>query len=679
MDANAREQAAQGAMILTLAAALAFAILFLARSGLADAAGAVAVLFALTILPVWFSAALLHFSRTATSAACVLISGSAAGLLLPVVALAAGPAVAPVALTVLAAAILASVRIWAPGLIQRPFAAALCILLFAAIFLLFTAPSRLFMPEAIALGRALSDNYYDIAIAQMLGHYGAISTGGDGLALHSYHFLSHLIAAGLGRTAALPIPYVYLYWAALGLKLQFVWAVFAAGLLLAPPLDRALLPRLAFSGLVMLLVGGLESESFLEGAALFTATLPLLVALAQEDEKTPSFGALALAPVAILLCAFAKLSAGFFGGVALLVALWQLRQHRVKAAFLATGLLLIVPPVYVLVLPKDLGMATAPLFLRLQDYYQNYFVPSTAFSFLLPVLVIILLELKPHMLRNGQAMTIHWNAIVWRTAWRNAEPASRIVALCLSACLAVVIAQRIGSNISYFSLHLYLLALLLLPLALRRADLAVPRIWAMRTIAVMLAWMLAVSTIPFVSELTPLLGSFYRAASGRGPTYDGHVPAELRQSLHETGTPFGTLHRRIAATPWEHFIVALDRQAATLNGKMVVEVAPDADKVWRRLQGGSSAWWCMAPHMMIPAETGLAQIRSMAPEKIEQECAPPGILWYGFGKDQDAHRAAELGDTERCALARPMGARAVYVLRSYDDLSRNRLVSCGTQ
>jgi hypothetical protein len=674
MDAEGKTQILQGAAALTLTGAVAFTLLFLARAGLGDNAGAVAKLFALAILPVWLSAAaLLQFGRSVTGAACALITGFAAGSLLPVAALVLGPAVTMAALALLAGALLVQGRslAWAMGL--RPFSIALTALPLAVAFLLFTAPTRLFMPEAIATGLALSDNYYDIAIAQMLGHYGAISTGGDGLELHSYHFLSQLIAAGSARAAAISVPAVYLYWAGLSLKLQLVWAVFAAGVLLAP---GKFLQRLLYAGLVLLLLGGLESESFMQGAALYAATLPLLLALATETESPPPAWGIVLAVVAVLLCAFAKISAGFFGGVALLAVLWRLRKQRGHAVLLVAGLLLIAPPVYFLVLPKDISFAGAPLVTRLYDYYQNYFVLATGLSYLLPILVIALLELRPHMLVADGGMTIRWTRVVPRNAWSDAGPATRITVLTLAACILVLTTQWIGSNIAYFSAYLYLLALLLLPVALRQGDLTPPPALATGAIALVLGWMLTVSTVPFVAGLTPFLSSLYRAASGQGASYAGHVATELRQSRHETGAPFGTLRRRIEAMPWERLMAVLEQSARAQDGRLAVQIAPDADDAWRRLREGTT-WWCMAPHMMIPAEIGLAEIRSMAPKTIEQACAPPGILWYGFGADQDRHRAADLSDAALCALARPMRVRVVYVLHSYQDLSRNRQVSCG--
>jgi hypothetical protein len=671
------EHVARGALALTLAGAFAFIGLFLGRYGLGDDPRAVGMLFALSILPICLSAAaMLRFGHSPLAAACALVLGFVLGLLLPLASFAWQTPVPALTLVVLAAALLGG-----KSALPRPFSAGpLCLLLmallFAAVMVVFSAPTRLFMPETIALGQALSDNYYDIAIAQMLGHHGALSVGGDGLALHSYHFLSQLIAAGLSKTTSAPMTAVYLYWGSVSLKLQLLWAVFASGLLLAPPRATAFAGRLGFAGLTMLLVGALESESFLQGAALYAAALPLFLTLAGGgDNKAPPLPAIGLALIVVLLCAFAKISAGFFGGIALLIVLWRHRQHRMHSVLLVAGLLLLVPPTYILVLPKDLSMSGLPLRMLLADYYQNYFTLTTLLSYLLPMLVIALLVLRPQARPGDANVMISWNRTTLRDACRQSDAVTQLVALSLIACIVVLVTQPIGSNVGYFSLYVYLLALLLLPAALGRSNLALPQAVPSSIIAVMLGGMLAVGLVTFVIATPEQIAFLYKKASG-GPAYTGHVMAEMRQSRHLTGTLFGTLHQRIAASPWEQLMNALTEQSRALNGQLIVEITPDAEEVWRRLEGGNTAWWCMAPHLMIPAETGLAQARSMAPETIEQECAPFGQVWYGFGKDQDRHRTSLFTDRERCTLARPIHARAVYLLKSYRDLSQNRLIRC---
>jgi len=114
------------------------------------------------------------------------------------------------------------------------------------------------------------------------------------------------------------------------------------------------------------------------------------------------------------------------------------------------------------------------------------------------------------------------------------------------------------------------------------------------------------------------------------------------------------------------------------SSRMVVHVLPSAEEVWRRLSG-KSPYWCTIPHLMIPAETGIAEIRSIAPAAIERECATVGLLLYGFGDKQDLHRTGYLTDEQLCSAARSAKAARVYLLSSVADLSANRVLNCQSQ
>jgi hypothetical protein len=79
---------------------------------------------------------------------------------------------------------------------------------------------------------------------------------------------------------------------------------------------------------------------------------------------------------------------------------------------------------------------------------------------------------------------------------------------------------------------------------------------------------------------------------------------------------------------------------------------------------------------MIPAQTGIVEIRSIEPKELEGECLPPEILLYGFGKDQDLHRTDDLTAAQLCAAASLSQARWVYVVSSVAQLPENKLIDC---
>ena len=149
----------------------------------------------------------------------------------------------------------------------------------------------------------------------------------------------------------------------------------------------------------------------------------------------------------------------------------------------------------------------------------------------------------------------------------------------------------------------------------------------------------------------------------------------IRAALHAHKPPLYVLQQQIAATPRARLVAQLQRMEAENQGKLAVQVSPDATDIWTWSKDGNTIW-CTAGHLVVPSETGIVEIRSVAPRSIEQQCMPPGMSWYGYGKQQDMHRSLSLSDSELCTLARSLGATRVYRLVSYTDLGRNRLLSC---
>jgi hypothetical protein len=79
---------------------------------------------------------------------------------------------------------------------------------------------------------------------------------------------------------------------------------------------------------------------------------------------------------------------------------------------------------------------------------------------------------------------------------------------------------------------------------------------------------------------------------------------------------------------------------------------------------------------MIPAQAAVPMLRGISPVQQEQECAPTGMIWYGFGKQQDSHRTGEFNDQELCELANSKGFSRIYVLNSISDSAQNRKLLC---
>ncbi|MFO1248236.1 MAG: hypothetical protein U1E93_08460 [Alphaproteobacteria bacterium] len=148
----------------------------------------------------------------------------------------------------------------------------------------------------------------------------------------------------------------------------------------------------------------------------------------------------------------------------------------------------------------------------------------------------------------------------------------------------------------------------------------------------------------------------------------------IRESLARTHKPFTNLQARIDEFPVARFQREL---AAKAGGQSIaVQIPPEADEVWHFFAATAPTKWCMFPHLMVPATTGVFDLRSAPPRNIQVQCAADGMVWYGFGKYQDQHRTGDFTSADLCRMARPLRISKVYRLVSYSDLSKNSVISC---
>jgi hypothetical protein len=254
----------------------------------------------------------------------------------------------------------------------------------------------------------------------------------------------------------------------------------------------------------------------------------------------------------------------------------------------------------------------------------------------------------------------------------------QLLALFLAACVLVLIAVPIGGNMVYFSVVLLLVGSAVFPAtAWRSSSIEVSNypFSAWLLVAVFIAGLACAEQ--FATTGVRTVSALYRTAWA-GDTEAGHqggtAGREIAESLRTTGTAFGLLRRQIDTSPWSALVRDLKERDAA-GGGLAVHVLPSADDFWRRLVAGTP-YWCLTAQLMIPAETGIIQIRSIAPLAIERECAPKGIAWYGFGKKQDLHRTGDLSVEQLCAAADRVHVKQIYMLASIAQLSENRVINC---
>jgi hypothetical protein len=705
--ASLNERVVEAAALVTIAATAAFALVFAFRSGLEDSPRVVLSLLLNCLFPIWLTAfATCVVTASEIKRRTLASMAMAFSLLFPILGLALNAYVSVIAAICLLS-IVVMLRTRLGSLIRRSFLRIPVESVPLALLLILSGdPARLLLPEAMTLGLAHTDSYFHAAIAQMIAHHHLPSTGADGLLLERYHFASHAVAAGLSKATGASVVLVYTYWGAISLKLQLLWAVFLSGLLLSAgssSLSVQIFPRLVYAMLVLILSGSLESESLLFGLSLFLGLLPLLCSLTHEQTQSRSFHAqFAFAIAASFACAASKVSVGFYCAVALSwIAWWHRRSHATLGVALLGVSGLGVATVLFLS-PTDIAVSTQALVHVIMSYAAYFIKWGTLLSYAVPILVILITITRPQFSRawlndrTSGRLTVAWEAVLpkvrsWRATWQlllELDPPAQLLLVSLVACVLVLITIPIGSNMWYFSVVLLVVGSALLPSTLWRVSAVEVSIPPIR------AWVLGAALVAglgcsqdFATNSSFIIAGLFRNAwstsnnAAAGADRANHQTIgigrrQIAESIRSTRTAFGLLHREIATLPWTGLLRDLKERDSLAQGRLVVHVLPSADEFWRRLAGGAPGWWCMAAHLMIPAETGIVEIRSIEPRTIESECTSETEVWYGFGKNQDAHRTGDLSIAQLCEAADRLHSEQIYMLLSITQPNKNRIVNC---
>jgi hypothetical protein len=682
-------------IVLTAGALLACMAVYSLRSGLVGSPAQVSGMFALMILPLWTTAwGAKRFGATSLGFSTAILSGFFFGVMLPAAALIFGRYALAACLIVLALTMMDSGKELLAVLNRNKASILMWTVTSSILLVVLTETIRLYLPEAVILGIAPPGAYYNIALAQMIERYGAVSLGMDGLAYRHYHFLTHVIAAGFAKATGANMSLVYVYWGGLAVKIQLLWATVSAGVfLLRAQGARAAgsSARLAYAWICVAFVGGFTGETFGIGTALLFTMVPALACLATADvrDKKNHLPATILAIAATFLVTVAKVSSGFFAAIALVLVLWRVRRSPAVAALIALSLAVLTAVTLRYIAEWDLSDRGYPLIAKFADY-MHYYTWNTFFNYALAISVMVLLmsvghvkirsrklefsmsfgqRLKPG--RQGEPfIKLLWN---WLS---NADFLVQFLALSILGCIFVLFSTRIGANNGYFSWTIYGLGFLLLPLAIQRAFSNANFRPVTRPLSLIVAAILLCQGMSFViadgAGLPQVITSLFRKSIA--DYKPRRTQAEMRASLARDGTLFGGLRRHVDAWPVASTMNDIAKFAAA--GDLVVNITPMADDVWAATDK-TLPTWCVTGQLVVPAIAGIAQVRSIPPQATEDQCVLPGTLpAQGFGLEQSAHRTGNFTDAQLCEMARPLGARRVYKLTSYADPTKNKLVPC---
>ena len=700
-------QLRDAATVATLAALLAYAAIFLVRGGLEGTPLQYAGMVGLALLPVWLSAwAVGKFGTSNLNLGLAVLISLFGGVLFPLLGLVVGPVALWIASALLLCALAASVvrlRISGGKLVVlvgiAMVSAALTVMLGAAI--------RLFMPEALTLGVATSDAYWHTAIMQMIARHWTPSIGGDGLYYQHYHYLFHMLVAGTAAMTGAGIPLVYGLWTALALKIQLVWCLVCAGcLLFRTEGPNAAAWRFAYAWIAAILAYGFETESYVLGILLFAAWLPLMLFVLRGGDRTDrkSVISILLLCLGIFFIALGKASVGYFGVIALFLLLWNYRTKPGVAALIAATIVGLALFAELVLIPKELILTDSGM-LILVGSYMMYFSRGVGLHYFLPAFLVLIYLVRPRAVLSrgdGGAVSLKLDAAPTQDATRplpdwiargrglaaplryfaRADVNAQLLFLMLLGLLFVLFTMPIGDNVWDFSAPMCAVSLLMLPMALGETVglLLTDRLvkWAVAFALTLFVFQAVIQfTFNPAESLVGAVTELYRSQSN-GTKFGESVGARrgIHQSLAQTGKPFSDLQAKIDSFAVAKFQRALATEARASDGHLAVQIAPEADEVWRFFTRTAPGKWCMFPHLLVPATTGIFEIRSAPPVHIQKECSAEGFVWYGFGKYQDEHRTADFTQADLCKLAKPLRVRRVYRLVSYSDLSKNSVISC---
>ncbi|MDO9436518.1 hypothetical protein [Hydrogenophaga sp.] len=559
----------------------------------------------------------------------------------------------------------------------------------AVVLLSLGTAGRFFLPEEIFMGNSHSDGLFHIALASMIAKFHVPSIGADGLALTKYHFGSHFIAAGFANSIETRVSEVYVYWGTIALRVQLIFGVLWCNLHLlsskatpAPVRTRVLL-SVAFVGLT---APFFDSESFLFALAVFFGITPVISQYlsARCASYSRSWLQLSIILVGAFVCAAAKVSVGYFVAAILVYSCYSSFYNTRRIATTFVGLFALAICAFFLLHPSDVSLSNAGFGIIFASYLQ-YATPTTLVSFTVP-LAILLLQFGNV---NGASKTEHARGVSvnFHISYKSCSSLReflnvlgalrgewQMLCVSLAACLLVVMTMPIGSNAAYFSGVLLFMSFAMVPAGVFQLCAALARYRLFKAMELILLGMLGVHLLVFSlqfkakAERVVACEACPPAANNLGPRQ------QVLSSLREHGTVWSTTLSRMAGSSWEKLVRDIEGFSASPPAA-VVFVPPENMAFWKRLHP-DNPYWCISSQLMIPAEIGVPMLRGIGPAALEPQCMPPGLLWYGFGRQQGEHRTGDFSDKLLCEMAVAKRFKRIYVLNSIDDIQLNRKLSC---
>lgn len=527
--------------------------------------------------------------------------------------------------------------------------------------------THIYAPEFMALGQPYLDTSFHAALTEMIGNFGVVSGGIDGLVPQFHHAGSHMWLASLSQIFGIPaiavypmafqifvVPcfsYFFLYAVA---SLQWVklwnpvWAI-VASLTVTSVSSWFFLDKL------------LLTESFSLALLLFFSAVPLLFVLLSKEEPVSAGMIPAVAAAAIVtpvLMAF-KIPVGVMWAAAVTVVVvrrltypkWR-RTVAAMLVFAVAGSAIILLLASVLVY-RDFWTLLQPF--DLAGGSRKYYLSDLA---IILSVAAILAFTERHQADPGPeaagtlAITGVLSALpgclfaLENVAYYFVNVASWLALIMLAArfaCLLQKLAER--SKAAASGAILLLIAVVIAdPDRYVRFSIFLQRIAVLQeygTTGDVGRWP---HKRPFSQSLTTI-GTVGAGIAEAALKLDSMFPADVAAAIN------GSLGAR--------FVQQVRAAKAESGGRLVVFVPPSNTDFWMLNRD------CRAQSFFVPAMTGVPMLMGLPPNGRGLHCVLD--VTYGFGKYGPRSHSMEL-DTERlCDQALIRGFNEVFVLRSPDD------------
>lgn len=547
--------------------------------------------------------------------------------------------------------------------------------------------------ETAPLGLLDNATYFQTAVSQMIQSHGVPSVGADGLRLLHYHFGSHLWFAGIGlATGAMPL-YVYAYaQLALLLPALYLGVLLAAGALMRRDFDRV---SLAAFGIALLagfdaFIGRvhINSESFTFSVAAALLVLPLIFGLHEAPAATRAqargeAGLWVAALLAVALITALKVSTGYVLTGVLAYAAWRRFGLGWPAWTVGAALAAVLLCAKLFFSPH--GFVIGDLMILLSSY-QQYFVPDTFFTLLLPALLVLAVWYQPRLRRAnaGGATASNFELDLNRTPLRARllglpqAPHRREELWLVATAVAFlpVLLLPIGSNATYFSAMPHWLLLPAAAAWLAGVAGAGARGRYVFGALVTLA-LVTLTLLPVKVDMKGMRAFLSTVDDGAPGPKLMHEPQAMKRFFAANLAAERVLFSRefvdkMQHNPWQRLVADLRATAQERGAGFAVFVPPSNHAFWNKLEG-SGPYWCADMHLFIPSQTGAVMVKGLQP--LDQACTMfgPGAPDYG----PDSH-TAEISDADLCRHAAALRITSILMLESAPEPGRNRTISCNS-